>query len=188
MPNNEDNEQLIASIISHYEDKKRLLNKHFRTVDTESDKKHFANAASICSELGIDTGTYVRLVYERLGEKKSMFSPAHLSSTSAKHYVKDLRFTENNATVIEITNRNIDPAALWRQQMDLVAVYTKRGESIESVLMDSSLKLFAWFRILSTSTIIPEVANKYRNIAKKEITQEIYDFAKREKLDIDRLS
>jgi hypothetical protein len=53
--------------------------------------------------------------------------------------------------------------------------------------MDSSLKFFAWFRILATPNRVPEIIDKYKRIAKKEMTSAILTFAKEQNLDLDRL-
>jgi hypothetical protein len=53
--------------------------------------------------------------------------------------------------------------------------------------MNSSLKFFAWFRILSTPDRYEPIISKYKHIAREELTQSIIDYARDAGLDIDRI-
>lgn len=186
MANKEVDSSLIADLIFYYEEKKRLTVKGYKFIDTQADRKYFMEAAKLCQEQELDASTYVQIMYDRMETKKEFFSPRCLQGVKAKHFLEESS-EPSRSWKIEITNANLDPSELWRYQHELASIYISKGESVESVLIDSSLKFFAWFRILATPDRIPAVIAKYKNIAKKEMTSRLFEFAKSENLDLDRL-
>jgi hypothetical protein len=88
---------------------------------------------------------------------------------------------------VEITNATLSLEDVWKYQHELAMRYIKRGETTHSVLMDSSLKFFAWYRILSTPERDMEIIKKYKHIARKEMTNALREFIESEGLDIDRI-
>lgn len=174
---------LIDDLVYFFEEKKRLTNKNYRYIDSEENRKHFNRAAELCEELNMHPGVYVQNLYDDMGKHKEYFSPKHLAGTSVKK-----RLTENpDDYKVEITNSTLDYEDVWKYQHELAMMYIKRGESTESVLMDSSLKFFAWFRILATPRKHPGIIKKYKHIAKKEMNPRLMEFIKKEKLDADRI-
>jgi hypothetical protein len=130
---------------------------------------------------------YVQKMYERLGDKKHFFTPEHMRGGNVEKMLENDAASQDDKYVIEITNNTLAPADVWKYQHELAMRYIKRGESAHSVLMDSSLKFFAWYRILSTPERDPEIIDKYKHIAKKEMTPALLEFLKQEGLDIERI-
>lgn len=187
MPNNEVDSRLLDDLVFYYEEKKRLTVKGFKHMANMADRNYFIAAAKICEKHELDPATYVQIMYDRMDFKKEFFSPKCLQGAKVEFYIESHKNTGDSLKV-ELTNANIDPADLWRHQHELASLYIRRGESVESVLMDSSLKFFAWFRILATPNRVPAIITKYKHIAKKEMTSRLVEFAKSENLDLDRLS
>ena len=187
MTNNEVDSRLVADLIFYYEEKKRLTVKGFKHRENQADKNYFIAAAKLCAKHELDPATYVQIMYDRLDpNKRAFFSPKCLQGVKVEYYIESNKDT-GDSLKIELTNANIDPADLWRHQHELASLYIRRGESVESVLLDSSLKFFAWFRILATPNRVPAIIDKYKRIAKKEMTSKLLDFARSENLDLDRL-
>jgi hypothetical protein len=186
MATKEVDKRLIDDLVFYYEEKKRLTNKNFKYRDTPADRSYFQEAGELCEAHELDPATYVQLMYDRMETKKEFFSPKCLQGVKAKYFLEEHK-NNFDSWKIEITNASLDVSALWRYQHELATLYIRRGESVESVLIDSSLKFFAWFRILATPNRVPAIIDKYKNIAKKEMTSKIIEFAKSENLDLDRL-
>ena len=179
--------RLIDDLTGFYVEKKRLSNKRYQHISSAADDKNFKNAAILCKEYELDAATYVQIMFDRMGDKKEFFNPSCLQGTKAKFYLEEKK-NEPEGLKIEITNATLDPADVWKYQHELAMMYVKRGESVESVLMDSSLKLFAWYRVLATPDRSPTIIRKYAHIARKEVNNKILDFAKSRNLDVDRIS
>ena len=186
MSNKEVDNRLIDDLVFYYEEKKRLTVKNFKHRDTIADNEYFRRAAALCVEYELDAATFVQIMYDRMETKKEFFSPKCLQGVKAKFFLEENK-DDSASWKIEITNASLDPSQLWRYQHELATRYISRGESVESVLMDSSLKFFAWFRILATPDRVPEIISKYKHIAKKEMTSRLLEFARSENLDVDRL-
>jgi hypothetical protein len=185
MQNKEVDKKLVDDLTFYYEEKKRLTSKDYRHIPTEASNAHFREAAALCEEFELDPATYVQIMYDRMGGIKKFFSPEHLQGTKARFFISDKQ--DNGGLKIELTNHNLPISEMWRHQHEMAMVYVSRNEPVESVLMDSSLKFFAWFRILATPNRVPEIVDKYKRIAKKEMTSAILAFAKEQNLDLDRL-
>jgi len=182
----EPDDRLVEDLIFYYTEKKRLSVRTFTYIATPANDGYIRKAAALCAEFELDAATYVQVMYERMGSKKEYFAPKYMQGEKARYYLKDEQ--ENYTDLkVEITNANLDPVDIWRHQHELAMLYIRRGESVESVLMDSSLKFFGWFRILATPNRYEPIISKYKHIAKKELTSRLKDFMKNEKLDTDRL-
>jgi len=185
MRNTEVDERLVDDLVFYYEEKKRLTSKDYKHFDTVASSEHFKEAALLCAEFELDPATYIQIMYDRMGDIKKFFAPEHLRGTKARFFLSDKK--DNSGLKIELTNHNLPIEEIWRHQHEMAMVYVIRGEPVESVLIDSSLKFFAWFRILATPNRVPAIIDKYKKIAKKEMTSSILEFAKSENLDLDRL-
>lgn len=178
--------RLLEDLIHYFNEKKRLTIRNYVHRSSEKDEKAFATAAKLCKQYELDPGTYVQLIYDRFGVKPAYFSPMCLQGTKVVHFLED-RKKEDNSYIIEETNASLTPEKIWNQQKSLAMIYINNGESTASVLMNSSLKFFAWFRILSTPDRYEPVIDKYKHIARKELTTSITEYAKSSGLDIDRI-
>lgn len=178
--------RLVEEIVHYFNEKKRLTIKGYLHKFSKADEKLFNDAALLCSKYELDPASFIEMLYERMGGKKNFFNPSCLQGTAVDYFLKEQTSGENTYKV-EITNITIDPADIWEQQMQLAQLYMRKGENIEDILMNSSLKFFAWFRILCTPNRITAVIDKYVRIARKEINQKIIDFAKSAGLDIHRI-
>jgi len=186
MENQKADPRLVADIIHHFNEKKRLTIRNYVHRSSEKDEKAFDTAANLCTRYELDPGTYVQLIYDRFGVKPAYFAPMCLQGTKVVHFLED-RKKENTGYIIEETNASLTPEKIWNQQTSLAMIYINNGESTASVLMNSSLKFFAWFRILSTPDRYEPVIAKYKHIARKELTTSIKEYAKSAGLDIDRI-
>lgn len=172
----------------YFEEKKRLTNKHYRYVASSKYDMYLDESALLCAQTNQHPATYVHLLYDRMGGKKEFFSPEHLRGKQVKFFFEEILDPEKNTSYeIEITNNNLEYSKIWVQQHDLAMCYIKHGEPVESVLLDSSIKFFAWFRILATPDRCPSIIEKYKKIAKKEMTPGLLKFIQSENLDGDRL-
>jgi hypothetical protein len=185
MQNTEPDRRLVEDITFFFEEKKRLANKNYKYISTIADDAYLVKAAKLCLEHQLDAATFVQKMYDRMGEQVGFFSPKCLQGTKAAF---SLSQDDLHTWKIEVTNATLSPEDMWRYQHELASKYISNGESVESVLIDSSLKFFAWFRILATPDRVPSIITKYKHIAKKEMTNGLIAFAKSEQLDLDRLS
>lgn len=179
--------KLVDDIVFYYEEKKRLSIKKYQHKPSEVDIAYFEQAAELCNEYELDAAAYVHMLFERMGNKKEFFSPKCLQGTAVNHFLASRVTNPEDTYKVEITNATLDPEELWEFQHELAMRYIKLGRSVESVLMDSSLKFFGWFRILATPNTVPEIVDKYKHIAKKEMTSKLQDFAKSQNLDLNRI-
>jgi hypothetical protein len=187
MQKKEVDKELFDDIVFYYEEKKRLTIKNYQHRGSEIDNAYFKEAAELCNEYELDAASYVHMLFERMGNKKEFFTPKCLRGTAVKHFLAS-RITDPSDTYkVEITNATLDPKGLWEFQHELAMRYIKLGRSVENVLMDSGIKFFAWFRILATPNAVPAIIDKYKHIAKKEMTSKIMDFARSQNLDLDRI-
>ena len=179
--------RLVDDLIFYFVEKKRLSIKNYNYISSAKWDKYFEEAAKLCEKYELTAAIYVQKLYDRLESKKQFFSPEHLRGGNVEKMLENEKTDAEDSFKIEITNATLDPADIWKYQHELAMRYIKRGEPVRSVLMDSSLKLFAWYRILSTPERDPEVIKKYKHIAKKEMTSALQDFAREEGLDLDRI-
>jgi hypothetical protein len=187
MSSKEADPQLVNDLLFYYEEKKRISTKHFKYTPSEKYDQYFKEAALLCEELSLHPAQFVQYMYDRMHDKKNFFSPMHLRGQGVRQYSEDM--SENSGSYeVCVTNATIEYADVWAQQLDLAMRFIRRGEPVEEVLLDSGLKFFAWFRILATPDRSPKIIDKYKKIAKKELTPGLKAFILSEKLDIDRLS
>ena len=178
--------RLIEDLIHYFNEKKRLSIQNYTHRCSKKDEDYFREAAQLCKQHELDAAAYIELIYGKMGEQKSFFAPMHLQGTRVKHILEE-RKNDDSGYKVEITNSSLTPEDIWKQQKTLAMVYIKNGETSASVLMNSSLKFFAWFRILSTPDRCEPVIDKYKHIARKELTSSIIDYARAAGLDIDRI-
>ena len=179
--------ELVEELIYYFTEKKRLSRKDYSYISTIKWDKYFEEAAKLCKKHNLPASLYIQKMYDRMESKKEFFSPEHIRGGNVAKFL-DLLGRENLSTyVVEITNDSIDYADLWSQQNDLAMRYIRRGESVESVLLDSSLKFFGWYRILSTARPYPSIIEKYSDIARKEMNPRLRAFALQENLDLSRI-
>jgi hypothetical protein len=178
---------LESELIYYFEQKKRLTSKTYRYVSNIKWDKYFEEAAELCKKHALPAQVYMQRVYDRMENKKEFFSPQHIRGSNVDKYLSLPSVVEEETYIVEVTNDNLSYDSLWKQQHDMAMRYINRGESVESVLIDSSLKFFAWYRILSTPKAYPEIIKKYKHIAKKELNPRLRDFIEKEKLPIERI-
>jgi hypothetical protein len=172
-------------IIYYFVEKKRLITRLYNFVHSKKTDDCIYKAAKLCEELEITPAEYVQLLYDNLGSMKKYFSPHHLCGTAVEHFF--MNRGKEDTHVIEMTKDNICYYELWDHLLDLCRRQMVIGRTMEEVLMDSSIKLFAWFRILASPVEIPEVTKKYKRIARLELNEKIIKFIKEAELDIDRV-
>jgi hypothetical protein len=182
-----DNSALIEELIYYYIEKKRLTTKNYNYVSSIKWDKYFAEAAELCVKHAQPAQVYVQKLYDRMENKRAFFSPEHLRGGNVDKFFDILKTSPEDTYTVEITNDNLDYAEVWRHQHELAMRYIRRGESTESVLIDSSLKFFAWYRILSTPKAHPEIIAKYKHIARKEINPRLREFIAQEGLPLERI-
>jgi hypothetical protein len=179
--------ELINELIYYFTEKKRLTRKNYTYISTVKWDKYFEEAAKLCDKHKMTAHEYIQKMYDRMEPRTEFFSPEHIRGGNVANFLKQVKEAEQDTYVVEITNDNLDYADVWRQQHDLAMRYIRRGESVESVLIDSSLKFFAWYRILSTPKAYPEIIDKYKHIAQKEMNPRLHAFAMQEGLALDRV-
>lgn len=159
----------MADLEFAFGEMKRMSNKHYKYSSFGDNITYMRKAAIICDEMGLTPQKYVQILWERLGDKKEFFSPKHLQGDNVRKVLENYLDTEAQNRV-ELNNFNIDYDTIWRQQHELAMRYISRGEAVEAVLLDSSLKFFAWFRIMATPEPNLAIIDKYKAIAVKELT------------------
>jgi hypothetical protein len=183
----EPSQQLVDDLIYYFVEKKRLSRKNYEYVPTIKWGAYFREAAAICNQYEMTAAGYIQRMYDRMEGKKEFFTPEHIRGGNIVKMLEHDKTSGEETYKVEITNSTLDYSDVWKYQHELAMRYIRRGETVESVLMDSSLKFFAWYRILSTPRPYPEVINKYKHIAKKEMTSGLRKFAEQEGLDLERL-
>jgi hypothetical protein len=188
MQNDEVNQQLVEDLKYYYIDKKRLINKNATFIETKKNLDYMEEAAKICDELNMSAAAYIQFMYDKMGDLKAYFSPQHLRGDNAKKALKDKKEKEENSYQVEVDNSTIPYDLLWEQQNELARRYMKIGYTAEDILMDASLKFFAWYRILSTTSANSEVIRKYKSVANKELTPRLIEFIKERDLELSRIT
>ena len=173
-------------IIYYFVEKKRLINRGYDFKHAKKTDECIEEAAKLCEKLEMTPAEYVQLLYDNMGDMQKYFSPYHLCGTAVEHFFRD-RHKDQDAYVVEMTKDNICYHDLWDHMFELCRRQMVVGRAMEEVLMDSSLKLFAWFRILASPDEIPEVTKKYKRIARLELNEKIIKFIKEAELDINRV-
>jgi len=187
MPNKDEVNQRVKEDLEYeFVSKKRLSIPHYNYISTHAGDAHFCEAAKLCEESELHPAQYIEIMWERMGDKKEFFGTSHLRGPGAKKAIAEY-FEDGDNYNVEITNANLEYNDLWNYQKELAMRYMRNGRTIKSILMDSSLKFFAWFRILVTEEKDDEIIKKYKHIAKKEFNSGLLDFAKQHNLEINRI-
>lgn len=179
-------EQEIDDLVYSFEQKKSIHIKNYRHYLSTNDIDTLVLAAIACKKYKVSPAAFVQTVYDRLGKHKGDIRISHLSAKSVEKHFGG-REEAVDELKIEITNSTLAYADIWQYQHELAMRYINNGETVESVLMDSSLKFFAWYRILSTPRPNYEIIHKYKHIAKEEWNSRLEKFAKSQGLDIGRI-
>lgn len=183
---NEPDQRTIEDILGYFIEKKRLLNKQYAHIETTAAAEYLQEAAILCKQFELHPSKYVDILYDRMAKNKHYFKLSCLAGKEVKKYLTD-EAANIDVYKFEITNTTLDYADVWRQQEDLANAYTRRGESIESVLSDATIKFFGWFRILYTPQRNPDIVDRYKKIARKEVTRALKAFIISKNLDLSRI-
>jgi hypothetical protein len=180
--------ETVQEIIYYYSNKKRLHTKsgNYTYLHTETGDKYMREAALLCEELQLTPASYIQLIYDDMGPGQKHFSPQHLRGTAVEHFFRDRQNT-NGSFSIELTRENIPYDDIWDHMYELCMRQLRLGRSLEEVLMDSSMKLYAWFRILASPQEIPAVVQKYKHICRKEMNDKLLKYIKEAGLDVHRV-
>lgn len=178
------NLKLIDQLTGFFIEKKRLTKRGYVYRSTSKDDEFFEKAAEICKLYEVDPGVYVDLMYSRM-TRTEFFRPACLQGVEARMFIKDK--VSNSGEAGYDSNFSIEPVDLWDEQVRICGIYTSRGIPIEDVLIDSGIKLYAWFRLLYSEKRIQAVLDKYQHIAREEMSSKLREFIKLRKLDINRI-
>lgn len=179
--------ELMDDLIYYFVEKKRLSRRTYQYVSTITWDDYFREAAILCSQYEMTAAGYIQRMYDRMESKKEFFTPEHIRGGNISKMLAQDKTNGEETYKVEITNSTLGYEDVWKYQHELAMRYIRRGETVESVLIDSSLKFFAWYRILSTPRPYPEIIKKYKHIAKKEMTGGLRKFAEQEGLDLERL-
>ena len=95
------------------------------------------------------------------------FFPNQLQGNKALEVAK--RFTANYESV--------SPKQLWTTQIALLKKAIDRTKRpVEDILLDHALPFSAWFRIVATVDPVQAITDRYKNEAKRELTEELLVF------------
>jgi hypothetical protein len=182
------NERTLEDLIYHFVEKKRLTKKNYEYIPTVKWGAYFREAAQLCDKYEMHPSSYIQKMYDRMEAKKEFFSPEHIRGGNVSKMLDRDKDSGEETYKVEITNATLTYDSMWQYQHELAMRYIRNGVTVEEVLMDSSLKFFAWYRILSTPSRNERVIAKYKHIARKEMTSALKDFAAQEGLDITRIT
>lgn len=182
----EPSQKTIDDIIYYFSEKRRLHTNAYMYLHTEAGDKHIREAALLCEELQLAPSDYIQMIYDDLGTGQKYFGPQHIRGTKVEHFFRDRG--KNEVFKIELTRESLPYQDVWDHMFDLCMRQLRIGRSLEEVLLDSSIKLYAWFRILASPKKIPSVVEKYKHIARKEMNDRLKKYIKESGLDMDRLS
>jgi hypothetical protein len=181
------NSRIKEDLEYEFTNKKRLSLPKYSYFSTPAGENYFCEAALLCEKFNLHPAQYIDIMWKHMGDNKvEFFSPAHIRGNGALKAINEY-FEENKNYEIEITNANIDYNDMWFFQKNSVMQYLQIGVPLKDILMDSSLKFPAWFRILSTESRDPDIIDKYKAIAKKELNNALIDFIKLNNLDMNRI-
>jgi hypothetical protein len=179
-------EDIIKQLVCFYEEKKRLLNKDYKYLSTQKYDEYFSKAADICLQTEVHPGVYIDTIFNSLGAHKHFFSPAHLQTDKAKETLSKTDDLSSYNPVVTRSNLSYDK--VWDQQKDLVDRLLRAGLNLEDILLDPGNKLYAWFRILSTSDKNLKILDRYKEIAIRELNERLIEFIKKAGLDLLRIT
>lgn len=173
------------SLIRYYEDKKRLTNPNYKYNSNPTYKKCFSEAAIFCLDLGVNPSLFIEEAYKLLGNNKHYFNPTCLGSEKIKNKFINKDPSVNYTPPISRVDLTYDE--IWEQQKDLASRLLRTGRNVEDILLDSSNKFYAWFRILVTADRNEKIIFEYKNIALKELDERLETFVLKAGLDLNRI-
>lgn len=193
-------EDVLERLKSAYIAKRRIYSPSFHYIRSDKYDRIFLEAANLCLELNIDPLVYVESRYTFCTDKAKFFPTALIGSRSVikkltneelskDEPVKDLSKREEykNAVVYAEVSA-IPPDKLLAQQIDLLRQQVNNCKrDLNDILLDSELTLFGWFRILATKDRNEQVIEKYKKIAKAEVTPKMKKFLKEKGFDLERI-
>jgi hypothetical protein len=179
---------IVEDLVHYFCEKKRLTIKNYTYNPSNTWDDYFKEAAVLCADYELPPSTYIQKMYERMEPKVQFFTPEHIRGEKVEALLKSWQSQGETSYVVEITNANLDYRDLWEHQENLARRLLRPDETYEELMLDSSLKFFGWFRILSTEERNMKIIEKYRHIARKEMTQALKDFIVQNGLDLDRFS
>lgn len=147
----------------------------------------FKEALLLCEEYKLAPEDIVDLADEKLEKSSERLSSFHLRGALVKKAL-NAEVANSSRNSMLLTNDNISIEELWEGARRTVNIYTSNVRSTKDVLMDSSFKYFAWFRILVTEEPVPEIIEKYRHIALKELDYKVKKFIRKNGLDMSRIT
>lgn len=135
-------------------------------------------AATMCNNLKMEAAAFVEAQYDNAPEGKGFF-PNMLLNRALKS--KPIEYE-----ALEI--KSFFPEEIVEQQKNYLrnAITNKAFTPMQALLRDD-IPLLAWFRIVITDTPVPEVIEKYRVKAKKEMYPPLYIFLQENNYDVSRL-
>jgi hypothetical protein len=188
MPNTKEADlRVIGDLVYEFVSKKRLVIPNYNYSPTYASDEHFKEAAILCEKFKLHPAKYIDIMWSRMGEKFSFFSSSHIRGPGANNAIKEY-FEAGGNYEVEITYANLDYNAVWAFQKELVVQYSRTGATFKDILTNSSLKFPAWFRILATENREPDIVDKYKHIARKELSNALLDFIKENNLDLSRIT
>jgi hypothetical protein len=147
----------------------------------------FKEALLLCEEYELAPEDIVDLADEKLEKSSERLSSFHLRGALVKKAL-NAEVANSSRNSMLLTNDNISIEELWEGARRTVNIYTSNVRSTKDVLIDSSFKYFAWFRILVTEEPVPEIIEKYRHIALKELDYKVKKFIRKNGLDMSRIT
>jgi len=182
------NPDIVADIIHHYTIKRKITQSKYRYVSTKETDYHIDKAALLCEKYEVTPDRYVSIAYDNLAGKKTYFNTSYLVGPKMRKLLEDETAPAAEGEYkVELTRASLNYKDIWDQQLDLASRLTRNGEAIETLLLDPSVKFYAWFRIMCTPDRLPEVVNRYKLIARKELNNKLKDFLKSQEMDLSRI-
>ena len=182
----ESEKQSLLRIQTYFEAEKRKFISSYVYLPTRFQEEDFKDALKLCREYDLAPEDIVDLAVELLVDNRSQVSSIHLRGPLVRNALL-AEIVNNSRNTGLVTNDNIECDDIWKQLVSLVKLYIKNGEQQDDILLNSSLKLYGWFRILATEYPNQKVIDKYKHIANKELNYKIRRFIRKQGLDLSRI-
>ena len=182
----ESQNEYLSRIRIYFEAEKRKFLSSYVYVPTRSQEEDFKDALKLCREYDLAPEDIVDLAVELLADTRSRLSSIYLRGPLVRKALL-AEVVNNSRNTGLATNDNIECDDIWGNFLTLVKRYMKNGEQQEDILLNSSLKLHGWFRILVTENPNQKVIDKYKHIANKELSYKIKRFIRKQGLDLSRI-
>lgn len=186
-PESKADPDLVSEIIYYYTLKKKETYSKYTFVANAGTKKDIDKAAILCAKAGITADRFVSIAYENFGGKKAYFTTSYLQGPKMTALLAFEKIAAENKANTELTRDVINFDDVWRQQIELANLFVKQGDAIEEILLDPSIKFYGWFRILATPTPVPAIMQRYRHVARKELTPRLKEYLKLNNFELDRI-